>query len=290
MEGFFVQLSGISENTFDYSSQMYTPYKIPSIDVGYVSQPVYLEFFVNNATRAPKTLAELLEDQGTGIEFDSIEVGDIVPAYSSIRVLVTISQYGPIEFSATYNFVSSLCSILSILTLIGTRPLFSTDQPRPIALEDALGEIYSNPSGDETFYDTLEFIELSSGDSVKIVHSDEDLETPQGTFTACKFECQHPETEGGIVGALQITVDFLPLSAKRWIHEKSKTGTGISTYWRQYLGPNMEPDAHYPLPLDITNVEQTMTGATITASFPLLTAMKFPRRLMTTTVLPGGIT
>lgn len=290
MEGFFVPLAGVPDNMFDCSATYYTPYKTPSIDVGYVAQEEYLEFFVNNATRTPKTISSILTDQDTGIKLDTINPDDVVPAYSSIRVRVSISQYGPIEFSATYNFVSSLCSILSILTLIGTRPLFSTDQPQPITLEDALGEIYSNPSGDETFYDTLEFIELSSGDSVKIVHSDEDLETPQGTFTACKFGCQHPETEGGIVGALQITVDFLPLSAKRWIHEKSKTGTGISTYWRQYLGPNMEPDAHYPLPLDITNVEQTMTGATITASFPLLTAMKFPRRLMTTTVLPGGIT
>ena len=70
-----------------------------------------------------------------------------------------------------------------------------------------------------------EVITLSSGASVKVVHSDEDLETPQGTFTACKFGCKHPETEGGIVGSLQITVDFLPLAAQRWIFEKCQTGT-----------------------------------------------------------------
>ena len=51
----------------------------------------------------------------------------------------------------------------------------------------------------------------------------------------------------------------------------------------------MEPDAHYPIPLNITSVDQTALGATINASFPMLTAMKFPRRLMTTSVLPGGL-
>jgi len=284
-----VALSGLSSRATNMEAVQFTPFCIPEEDVGYVTDDRKVLVFLWNGTNADITLTSV-DGSGdiTSITDDS-SAPVIIDALTSLPVIITVGKYGPLEFNASFLF-NSACSLTPSLTITGTRPLYSSDQPTPITLDDAISEIYIQPGDGVTFYDTLEFIELSSGASVKVVHSDEDLETPQGTFTACKFGCKHPETEGGIVGSLQITVDFLPLAAQRWIFEKCQTGTGITVYWRQYLGPNQEPDAYYPLPLDIVSVEQNWTGATITASFPMLTEMKFPRRIMTTAALPGGLT
>lgn len=274
----------------DVSMHGFTPYvqEYPR-DVGYVISDRRFSVFLWNGTASDAIITEVYSENVGGMTIIGVEEGSTIETRSFDQIIVEVTKYGPIEFGALFSILSG-CATVPSISIDGTRPLFATDQPIPITLNEAMAEAYADQSSGETYFDTLEFIELSSGDSVKVVHSDEDLETPQGTFTACKFSCKHPETEGGIVGSMQITVDFLPLAAQKWIAEKSRTGTGVTVYWRQYLGPNIEPDAYYPLPLDITSVEQSWTGATITASFPLLTAMKFPRRLMTTTVLPGGIT
>jgi len=260
------------------------------IDAGYVTDNKNEMMWLYNGTDEDAVVTGITASgESGGISFN-LDLPAIIPAKEAIALIFTISKYGSTEFEASFMVVSSCALQVVPINFVGTRPFFATEQPLPISISEAMHEALLNASTGETFYDTLEFIELSSGAAVRVVHSDEDLNTPQGLFTACKFGCKHPETEGGIVGTMQITVDFLPLDAQEWLVEKCKTGTGITVYWRQYLGPDMEPDAYYPVPLDITAVEQSITGATITASFPMLTAMKFPRRLMTTTVLPGGLT
>lgn len=285
---FSIALSGLRERTTDYSAQLFTQH-ITSKDVGYVTSNVHVPAFLHNGSSGNVAVASIDSSESGGISFSGFAESDIIPALESVGIIFNVTKYGPLEFSAEFLFGSS-CELIGKITITGTRPLISTDQPLPITLNDAIAEAYAEPSPENTYYDTLEFVDTVGGGKIQVVHSDEDLETPQGTFLACKFGCKHPETEGGVVGVMQITVDFLPRDAQRWLMETCMGRGQVTVYWRQYLGDNMEPDAFYPVPLNITSVEQTSLGVTANASFPMLTAMKFPRRLMTTSVLPGGLT
>lgn len=282
-----VPLPGLSVRSTNLSASLYTPFSYHTKNIGHVSsESAHVRVFLYNGTEVPASVSELMLSQAGGINISGVASGTTVPAKTSVVVDMEITAYGPPEFAAVFVFVFS-CSLSPQLTVNGTRPIFATEQPTPITLDQAIAEAYAEPYG-EIFYDTLEFYDSISGDKMLVVYSDEELSTPQGVFTPCKFECKHPETEGGIVGTMQIVINYLPRRAQRWIMETCKNRGNVTVYWRQYLGPDQEPDAHYPIPLNVTSVDQTPMGATINATFPMLTAMKFPRRIMSTTILPGG--
>lgn len=284
-----VQVAGLSAITTNMSAVCHTPFKYHIDDVGYIADTsVFRRVFLYNGTGYSSTVADIIYSQTSGINVVGVAEGTVIPAMTSAMVDIEVTRYGPPEFVATFIYVMS-CSLSPRFSIFGTRPIYATVQPQPITLDQAIEEAYAEQMQEVTFYDTLEFLDSVTGSKVLVVHSDEDLETPQGTFVACKFGCKHPDTEGGIVGSMQITVDFLPRSAQRWIFETCKARGKVTVYWRQYLGENQEPDAHYPIPLDITSVKQTSIGVTVTASFPMLTEMKFPRRLISSTILPGNM-
>lgn len=282
-----VPLSGLSGRSINLSASLYTPFSYHIKNVGHITDVNALRrVFLYNGTDSSATVNDIILSQASGINVSGAAAGTVIPPRTSVLVDLEVTVYGPPTFSAVFVFVFS-CSLSQSLTLNGTRPVYATDQPTPITLDQAIAEAYEDPS-EEIFYDTLEFLDSVSGEKLLVVYSDEELETPQGTFTPCKFGCKHPETEGGVVGVMQIVIDYLPRKAQQWIMDTCRIRGKVTVYWRQYLGPNQEPDAHYPVPLDVTSVDQTPLGATINASFPMLTAMKFPRRLMTSTILPGA--
>lgn len=205
-----------------------------------------------------------------------------------IEPCVLISSEGSKEFEIALLYNLELDDHISI-TVIGSRPTYNISQPAVISMEQAIIEAYARVMPKMTFYDTLQFTDNASGDSLMVVHSDDNLITPQGEYTRCRFGCKHPDAEGGVVGSMQITISFLPTEAQKWLMSKSKAGSTLSMYWRQYTGPNEEPKAYYPVPIDITSVNQKFFGVTISGTFPMLTSMKFPRRMMTTSELPGGM-
>lgn len=282
-------MSGLPLRTTNRLAQLYCKGLRNSQDVGYVAgSSVWLRIFLWNGSANDAVLTAIDSLEAEGIEISGIKAGSIIRAGSPAEVLVEVTPHGPIAFAAVFTFLNS-CALTPTLTVIGTRPEpASMDRLRPITLNKAMEEAYAYPDPGDTFYDTLEFTDSVSGSSIRIVHSDEELDTPQGLFSACKFECRHPDTEGGVVGAMEISVEFLPKDAQKWLSETCRTRGNVSVYYRQYLGPQRDPDAHYPVPLDVTSVEQTHLGVTVRASFPMLTAMKFPRRIMSITNLPGG--
>lgn len=234
-------------------------------------------------------LQDIEKTNANGIAVAGVTVGQTLYAKTTYEIHISVSRYGPVEIDATIQFIfHAPCALRPIIAIKGSRLQYAVSAPRPITLDAAIEEAYSNVSQEIVYYDTLEFTDEKSGDTVQIVHSGEPLETPQGTYAPCRFGCKHPDTEGGVVGSLQITVDFLPRAAQKWILETCKIRGAVTVIWRQYLGPGQEPDAWYPVPLSVTSIEQSYTGVVITATFPLLTAMKFPRRLMTAEALPGG--
>ena len=280
---------GFPSSTTNCSEQLYTQ-RAPTINVGYVfSAPVLVSFMVYNGSGSAITLTQLLETATAGITYTGISQGQVIPAQTSVIVVFTVTQFGSLAFTSSYQFSSANGTVAPVLTISGTRPMISTDQPCPINMTDAMAEAYAYADPSVTFYDTLEFYSELDGSYVRVVCSDEQLVTPDGTFEACYFSFTLPETQGSTRGQMQITVDFLPRDAQIWIRNATQSRSSITVKWRQYLGPNIPADAEYPVPLNITTISQNPTGVTATALFPDLVNLPFPRLIMTTTELPGGI-
>jgi hypothetical protein len=261
-----------------------------SVDVGYVySHSAFLSVWLYNGTYSDVIITDIIEVQEAGIVVSGAGKNDVIPARSAIKVVFEVTKYGALNFTSTFQFISLGSLYSPIVTISGTRRLISTDQPRPIDMTSAMEEAYAYADPQDTFYDTLEFNSAIENDKILVVNSDEKLQTPQGEFIPCYFDCTLPETQGSVRGQMQITVSFLPRDAQAWIRKATQDRAIITVIWRQYLGPNQEPDAWYPIPLQISTVEQTPTGVTATALFPDLVNIPFPRRIMTTTELPGGI-
>lgn len=284
-----VQMASLSERTTNRAAQMFTPFSSHVKDFGYVfAENIKVVAFLFNGTSAAVSLTDIVKTDDGGITIAGITDTETIPAGDSVAVIFNVSKYGPLAFTAIFTFDSS-CPLDPVLTITGTRPLITAGQPRPIDLSTAMEEAYAYADGGETFYDTLEFESAGSTDKVLVVNSSAELPTPQGTYLACAFDCRLPETESAVRGQLQVSVDFLPRDAQVWLRQASQARKRLTVKWRQYLAPNQAPDAEYPIPLEIVSVEQTPAGVTATALFPDLVNMPFPRRLMTTKELPGGI-
>lgn len=284
-----VPMASMADRHIDLSAQMFTPFSAQVKDAGYVfAANLKVAAFLFNGTDSDISLTDIVKVDDGGIIINGITDTETIPAGDSVAIVFSVSKYGPLAFSATFTFDSS-CPLDPILTITGTRPLISTGQPRPIDLTLAMEEAYAYADGGDTFYDTLEFSSTGSTEKVLVVHSDEALPTPQGTFLACNFDCVLPETEGAVRGQMQITVDYLPREAQVWLRQTSQARRVMTVRWRQYLAPNQEPSAEYPRALEIISVARTPTGVTATAMCTDLVNMIFPRRLMTTKELPGGI-
>jgi hypothetical protein len=284
-----IQLSGLSSRSANNSGQLFVMGLRTSQNVGYIySHSEYVKIWLWNGTLDDVLISDIIEVQSGGIVVTGINKYDIIPPLSSIWVILEVTKYGSTAFSSTFQFVSS-CLSVPVLTLSGSRRLISLDQPRPITMTEAMEEAYAYADPTDTFYDTLEFYCGITSDYVRVVCSDEELVTPQGTFSPCYFGFELPETQGSVRGQMKINVDFLPREAQVWIRNATQSRGKITVTWRQYLGPGLEPDAWYPIPLEIMTVEQTPTGVTATALFPDLVNIPFPKRIMTTTELPGGI-
>jgi hypothetical protein len=154
---------------------------------------------------------------------------------------------------------------------------------------DAYAEAVTVAEDSVTHYDCLTFASSLDVGTVMVVHSNENLETPQGTYMACPFEFQPPETEGEIVGQMKITVNFLPKAARIWLMQQSRAGAQLSVTWRQYLEAGIDPDFECRVPFYITKVERNPGGVVVTATLPDLVNTPFCRRLMLSTELPGMV-
>ena len=281
----------------DRKAQLFTLFRPASGVVKNVGDATVIQkaavAYLWNGTGSDVTINSFSQSGTEVLTVSGLSLPDDILAGGLLGLTITAGTSGPEEIAVDFDFDTS-CVFDPGLTIIGWRnPLIPElvffPQPRGIDLSSAMEEAYSYFQGVETYYDTLEFISSMSTEKVMVVHSDENLATPQGTFIACNFDCQLPETEGAVRGQMQITVDFLPREAQAWIRRASQARAVITVKWRQYLGSGIEPDAEYPMPLEIIGVEQTPTGVTATALFPDLVNMPFPRRLMTTKELPGGI-
>lgn len=159
-----------------------------------------------------------------------------------------------------------------------------------VDLNDAIKEAYEYAPSDITYWDTLDIWHESFSTGMLVVNGYRPIQTKKGVYLPVNFSVTLPETEGSVRGEMFINVDFLPKKAMIKIREASTSRTKITVKYRQYItiGPNAEPDAELPVPLQVTNIKETHIGVSITAMFPDLIGSYFPRRLMTVEALPGG--
>lgn len=162
-------------------------------------------------------------------------------------------------------------------------------------LTDAIKEAYDVAPPDVTYYDTLQIDHADFVTPILVVNGyrsitryidDEDPPT-EGTFLPVLFGFRLPETAGAVRGEMLITIQGVPRSVRAAIRNAASTRTPVTVTYRQYLDDTMAADAEYPVPLTISRINETHIGIEATALAPDLTGAYFPRKLMTTKVLPG---
>lgn len=162
--------------------------------------------------------------------------------------------------------------------------------PTPMSFTAAYKEAVMYADGGVIHYDCLTITSSDTTDEIAIVDSYEPLLTAQGTYLACPFELKPPETEGSVVGKLEVSVKFLPKAARIWLQEQSTNGATMSIIWRQYLGEGatVQPDFECRVPFYVTKVDIIAGGvAALTATLPDLINTPLCKKLMTKDILPG---
>lgn len=163
------------------------------------------------------------------------------------------------------------------------------NQPTPADFDTAYAEAVAYADPAVTHYDTFAFV--SSLDTMDpllvVVNSSRTLVTPQGNYIPVNATFTAPETNEGIVGVLEMQLDYLPPAAQTILEAASMAGAEITVYWRHYLGVNIDPNFEGRLPFAVTTIKNINGGATITATLPDLLNIPLGRRLMTTLELPG---
>lgn len=160
-------------------------------------------------------------------------------------------------------------------------------QPTPADFNTAYQEAVAYAKAEVTHYDTLTFASSMSTDVVRLVVDEVPLSTPQGVYSPCGVDFTPAETEGGVVGQVNIVFPYLPPAAQAWLEEAANNGASITVVWLQYLAAGIDPAFTYRMPFDITSAENVADQFTLTGTLPDLVNTPFCRRLMTPRVLPG---
>lgn len=158
-------------------------------------------------------------------------------------------------------------------------------------LTDAIKEAYVHAPA-VTYYDTLQIDNEDFVNPILVVDSFASITRTAGTFSPVKFDYKLPETAGGVRGEMSISIIGVPKEVRAQIRNATSGRKPFTLTYRQYIddtdGPtSMEPDAEYPVPLSIARINESHIGIEIQALLPDLVGAYFPRKLMTTKVLPG---
>lgn len=153
-------------------------------------------------------------------------------------------------------------------------------------LTDAIKEAYAHAPA-VTYYDTLQIDNEDFVNPILVVDSFEGITRTAGNFLPVKFDYKLPETAGGVRGEMTISIIGVPKEVRAAIRNATSGRKPFTLAYRQYIDDAMEPDAEYPVPLSIARINESHIGIEIQALLPDLVGAYFPRKLMTTKVLPG---
>lgn len=154
-------------------------------------------------------------------------------------------------------------------------------------LTDAIKEAYANAPSTTTYYETLQIDCDDFASPILLVNSFAPTTRINGTFLPVRFEAKLPETAGGVRGEMTISITGVPKEVRAEIRNTTSSPNPITVTWRQYLNDSMSADAEFPVPLSVAAINESHTGIEIRALLPDLVGAYFPRKMMTTTKLPG---
>ena len=156
-------------------------------------------------------------------------------------------------------------------------------------LSEAIQEAYAYADPSITIYETFEISHSSWDSNIYLVDSDVELSTPQGVFKPVMMSVSLPETESNVRGQMKVTFNCLSVVARKALYAASFEDDPIYIQYRQYTGSGADPEAELPASLTVTTVEFGGDFETILSClYPDLVNIRLGRRIMTTTVLPGG--
>jgi hypothetical protein len=158
-------------------------------------------------------------------------------------------------------------------------------------MTEAIKEAYAYADPAVTLFDTFEISHStwSSDDYIRLVDSDISLETPQGAFKPAVVNASLPETESSVRGELTITINCLPVAYRDQLYAVVLETNPVYIQYRQYTGENEAPQAELPVALTVSEIGFKGDFETVlTCLYPDLVNIPFCRKVMTTTIFPGG--
>lgn len=122
-----VPMAGLSARSTNHSAQCCVIDETPVREVGYVTRQRRLSVWLWNGSGSDSTLTTIEANEAAdGITWDATPP-DVVTGKGSLRINLTVSVDGPLEFAAILTFVSA-CAFAPVLTITGTRaPQLSTE-------------------------------------------------------------------------------------------------------------------------------------------------------------------
>ena len=156
-------------------------------------------------------------------------------------------------------------------------------------LNDAIKEAYEYAPGDITYYDTLKFHHSSFISDILIVRSYKEFKTKQGTFIPVHFEFSLPESTSNVTGELQITLFAVSIEERLKIRKVVGSRDVMEITYCQYIEENTDPDLDFALPMQTTSIVENDIKIEIKAVLSDLNTMTFPKKIMTTQLLPGTL-
>lgn len=122
-----LSLSGLSARTTNHAAQCYVMDETARRDVGYVTKARRLSLWLWNGSDSDIALTGISANEASeGIGWDA-SPPDAIISKGSLRINLTITVDGPLEFEALLSFITG-CTFTPALTIIGTRaPQLSTE-------------------------------------------------------------------------------------------------------------------------------------------------------------------
>nr|WP_242029339.1 DUF1833 family protein [Desulfuromonas acetoxidans] len=147
---------------------------------------------------------------------------------------------------------------------------------------------YANP--ETTIWEAIRITHSSWLESILLVNSYEVFTANLGSFIPVQWSMKLPEVEAETRGELTLKIDLLPLSIKRTLFSGASKTDAMKLYYYEYTDTT-DPAGQLPAALEISKVEMDEDNqvTTIKALYADLVNIVFPRRRMTTTLIPGGL-
>lgn len=147
---------------------------------------------------------------------------------------------------------------------------------------------YADPA--TTIWEAVRITHSTWLEDILLVNSKEPFTATLGDFVPVQWSVRLPEIEAETRGEMTLEVDLLPLSLKRKLFVGAQETDQMKLYYYEYTDATA-PAGQLPAALEISDVEMDETDqvVTIKALYADLGNIVFPRRIMTTTLLPGGL-